>query len=54
MAVSPTSTLGFGRGVGVGESWPHNSPLGFFTTRHRETWVSAHIVTKTDYTQTKE
>lgn len=35
-----------------GESYPHKSPLGFFPTRHRETWISAHVVTKTDYNQT--
>lgn len=37
-----------------GESYPHNSPLGFFPTRHRETWISAHVVTKMDYNQTYE
>lgn len=37
-----------------GKSYPHNSPLGFFPTRHRETWISAHVVTKTDYNQTYE
>lgn len=33
---------------------PHNTHLGFFSTRHRRTWISAHVVTKTDYTQTSE
>lgn len=37
-----------------GETYPHNSPLGFFPTRHRKTWISAHVVTKTDYNQTNE
>lgn len=32
----------------------HNIHLGFFSTRHRRTWILAHVVTKTDYTQTNE
>ena len=53
MAVSPTSTPEFGR-VGWGGVLASKFSLGFLTTRHRETWVSAHTVTKTDYTQTNE
>lgn len=37
-----------------GEPCPQNTLLGFFSTRHRGTWISAHVVTKTDCTQTNE
>lgn len=37
-----------------GDWCPHNTPLGFFSTRHRGMWIVAHVVTKTDCTQTDE
>lgn len=57
-----------GTGPGRMDQWPppHSIPglrgccvyttliWGFFSTRHRRTWILAHVVTKTDYTQTNE